>query len=361
MAAAPIDGLRHELADLVHRGHGVRELSLGAARLLRRVVPFDGVCVVALDPASLLPTDEVVEHGLPAAAMARMAELELRGDDVNTFRMLARSRPRAASLSAATGGELDRSRRHREVRRPHGLGDELRAALVAGSATWGGMTLLRGDDRRHFTRTDASVAAAAAPYLAEGLRRAIVLGAPGATGPPGCEETGLLLLAPDDSIVLADPAAERWLADLLAAGRDGARLPVAVTAVASRARGRGDLGRIARARVRTASGQWLVVRGSLLGEGAEARTAVMLEPARSAELAPLIAGAYDLSERERVVTQLVAEGLSTTAIADRLHLSSWTVQDHLKSIFAKVGVRARAELVARLFFGHDPPRLSDRS
>ena len=76
------------------------------------------------------------------------------------------------------------------------------------------------------------------------------------------------------------------------------------------------------------------------------------------DLAPLIADAYDLTERERIVTQLVAAGLQTAAIALRLQISSWTVQDHLKSVFDKTGVCTRGELVARVFFAHDVPRLT---
>ena len=37
----------------------------------------------------------------------------------------------------------------------------------------------------------------------------------------------------------------------------------------------------------------------MLGDASDARAAVILEPARSPELAPLIADAYGLTERER--------------------------------------------------------------
>ena len=41
-------------------------------------------------------------------------------------------------------------------------------------------------------------------------------------------------------------------------------------------------------------------------------------------------------------------GDSTHAIAQSLHLSPYTVQDHFKSIFAKLGVSSRREVASRL-------------
>jgi DNA-binding CsgD family transcriptional regulator len=44
-------------------------------------------------------------------------------------------------------------------------------------------------------------------------------------------------------------------------------------------------------------------------------------------------------------------GASTKAIGQELHLSTYTVKDHLKSIFDKTGVRSCRDLVAQIMTG----------
>jgi DNA-binding CsgD family transcriptional regulator len=223
--------------------------------------------------------------------------------------------------------------------------------------TWGALALLRGSDRAPFSRADAAVVAAVTPQLAEGLRRAVLLDRDASGPADGEDAAGVVVLAPDGSIAFADEVAAVWMDEL---GGNGSAPPV-VAAVAAQARtvaaGLPCDGRIARARVRAGSGRWLLVRASVLADGPGAQVAVMIEPARPHELAPLLADAYRLTEREREVTRLVARGLPTDAIAARLYLSRWTVQDHLKAIFEKVGVTTRGELVARVFFQQRAPEL----
>ena len=150
---------------------------------------------------------------------------------------------------------------------------------------------------------------------------------------------------------MVNGAAAEWLDEFR---EDGRELPLVVAAVARIARdvtsGKSDV--MATARVPAASGRWTLVRGSVLSNETRTRTAVTLEPASVPELAPLVVHAYGLTERERLVTEQVAQGLSTAVIARRLHLSPFTVQDHLKGIFDKLGVSSRGELVAKLFVDH---------
>ena len=59
------------------------------------------------------------------------------------------------------------------------------------------------------------------------------------------------------------------------------------------------------------------------------------------------------------MTHLVLQGETTSGIAGRLFISPQTVQQHLKAIFDKTGVRSRRQLTGQVFFAHYEPRLRD--
>lgn len=361
---AKCERARRDIIRVIHRGLDPDNFARAVTGVLGKVIPHDGTCLLTIDPSTMLPTGEVVENGLPAAAMPRLTEIELRERDFNKFTALARGRQPAASLSQATGGDLQRSLRQRELRRPNGFADELRVVCRDEMGVCGALTLLRAAGRPDFTLAEVRFAASLAGSLADGLRRTMLL-----TGAADNDhhldddgDIGVILLAPDDTVEMANRAAEHWLDELGAADWPGVALPIVIRSVAGEARtaagNDGGDARVARARVRTRVGRWVVARGSVLGDGPQCRVAIVLEAVRPPELAPLIADAYGFTERERAITELVAQGFSTNGIAGRLHLSAYTVQDHLKSIFDKSGAGSRGDLVARLFFDHYAPRLS---
>jgi ATP/maltotriose-dependent transcriptional regulator MalT len=59
-----------------------------------------------------------------------------------------------------------------------------------------------------------------------------------------------------------------------------------------------------------------------------------------------------LTAREVEVLQLIAEGLSNLAIAQKLFLSPETVKVHIKHIYGKLGVNSRTQAIARLHAVH---------
>jgi two-component system, NarL family, nitrate/nitrite response regulator NarL len=70
---------------------------------------------------------------------------------------------------------------------------------------------------------------------------------------------------------------------------------------------------------------------------------------RGQDLDPEAARITGLTEREREVIALISQGLKNRQIGDRLSISETTVVHHLTSIFAKLGVANRLELVTYAF------------
>lgn len=88
--------------------------------------------------------------------------------------------------------------------------------------------------------------------------------------------------------------------------------------------------------------------GQAILDSAVAATVLAGAAASGAGGADPDAGAFPhLTEREREVLDLLARGLTNTAIADRLYLSGKTVRNHVSNIFTKLHVNDRAAAVAR--------------
>jgi DNA-binding CsgD family transcriptional regulator len=346
-----------ELADACARPTTGLELFEDVSRRLREVVPFDGAAWFATDPATVLATSPVRIENVETGHCEAYWERECRVEDSILFRDVARSPLGIATLYDATDGQPARSARYREFLSPQGYGDELRAAFRVGDSTWGVMDLYRDKKRSAFSATDLEHVRRIVPAVGAALRG---MATQSSAATLASEGPGTALFEPGGTVLSLDAQAERLFVEV--AGADWASCPLPMTpifAVVARAsavlegRDRGP----ASARLRLASGRWLSVHASCLrgADGGPGPTALTIEPAKSAQLAPIIVEAYGLTAREQEITRAVARGLSNQEIAAQRFLSPHTVRDHLKAVFAKVGVASRGELVAKLFAEHYAP------
>jgi DNA-binding CsgD family transcriptional regulator len=360
MATYARERAKDRVVELAGRGHDLVSFWREATELLAATVPYYwSPCWFTLDPASLLVTSHFHEglHELPAEWMAA----EYYDDDVNQLIDVARSRSGISTLHEATGGEPSTSKRWHD-NMTLGGDQELIAALRAPSGeVWGALGLYREPGAPMFDRDDLAFVRSLVPALAEGARRGLLVGE--ASDPEGPESPGLVVITEDWEVESLTPGVERWLSELPDGDWDAGRLPSSVLAVAGRALRVAESpsapGEIAVSRVLSRAGTWVVLHGAALVAAGRRRVAVIVEPAHPARISPLLMSAYGLTEREQDVTRLVLQGDSTAQIAERLVVSPHTVQQHLKSIFEKTGVRSRRELVGKVFFSHYEPRMRD--
>jgi DNA-binding CsgD family transcriptional regulator len=354
-AAVAIPDHRLAFARLLHAELDLPGFFEAADRTLARYVPFEASCWLSLDPETFLPTSHF-SHRYRVADMLTLVANEYLVDDSNKFAELARLPRPVGILSRSTGGDLSRSARHRTFLVEHGFGggDELRAVLRDGDVPWGAIAI----HRRHgtFDGREADLIADTSAVMAHGVRRALLR--TGIAGGQVREQVGMILLRADDTVEAATPSARRWLGDLFDSTAGQGAAPLTVVSVAQQARrvGAGASDEVATARLPARSGGWLRLDASLLED--DDRVAVMISSGAESGLADLIARAHGLSSREREVTALTLQGRSTREMAASLRVSPYTVQDHLKSIFDKVGVRSRRELAAQLFVMDVVPRMA---
>jgi DNA-binding CsgD family transcriptional regulator len=355
-----VDRLNREIALLGERGLPRDEFfaELAPRLRLRRVVDNDATCWHTLDPHTRLLTSdaphELIERGIFTAETAVVAgELLVRSEylvpDHNTFGELAARRVPVSTLDRATRGQVERSTRYRDLLEPSGIPHELRAAFVIRGRVWGAVHIARRESSGAFGQSDADALARVAPAVAHGIRASLRFDA--ARRASGTDAPGLIIVGADNAVELMTPPA-RELIDALGSDslsyEDGA-LPATVLSVASFVRAsqhRAEAGSNA-VTVPSPAG-WITLHASK-ADPADDSVAVVLERASGPQSATLRLEMHGVTAREREVATLLARGLSNPGIAAVLVLSPHTVQDHVKSLFEKLDVSSRQELVARVF------------
>ncbi len=221
--------------------------------------------------------------------------------------------------------------------------------------------MFRDDRSTPYSEEDVEFVSSLSGLLARGLRVGLLARLPGEPSVPSTAgRPAVMVFDGAGQLVQASVGAEERLAHLVG----GVHTPVPSAVLGSLVAGAwryaaGATDVVPSSRLRLLSGEWVVLHASPLtaADGSMASVVVTIEEARPPEIVPLVVAAFDLTRRERDVTQLVLQGVDTREIAATLHMSPHTVQDHLKSIFNKTGVSTRRELVARVFFDQYVPRM----
>jgi DNA-binding NarL/FixJ family response regulator len=92
----------------------------------------------------------------------------------------------------------------------------------------------------------------------------------------------------------------------------------------------------------------ICVRACTLSGDHEAHIMLLVERASRQDVVRIALARYPLTPREAEVAALVLRGYSNRRIADSLVLTEYTVEDHLKRIFSKVGVRSRSAMSSKI-------------
>jgi DNA-binding CsgD family transcriptional regulator len=313
---------------------------------LQRVIGFDRWCWPLADPETLLPCSGLAVHDY-VAGVPRTLDLEYSSDAYAAKPVLARRENAAGSLAIETHGDLARSLRWDQVMRHVGIGDVAAVACRDGLGCWGWIEAYRDRSDGSFDEDDLALLASAGPSLGAALRRASYVGATGhsaAQRPPG-----VIVLDAELRPVSWTAAAQAWIADFPGAemhARFG-MLPSVIYPAAAIARTQAEPAG-AHALLRMADQRWAAIEAARLEGDDSGHVAVTVRAATGSETFAVLCRAYALSPREREVVAALVAGLDTRAITERLFISPHTVQDHLKSVFRKVGVASRRELLARL-------------
>jgi DNA-binding CsgD family transcriptional regulator len=280
-------------------------------------------------------------------AVPRTLDLEYSSDGFAAKPVLARRENAAGSLSAETHGDLARSQRWDQVMRHVGIGDVAAVACRDGLGCWGWIEAYRDRADRPFDDDDLALLSSAGPSLGAALRRSSHADAVAHTA--GSRPPGVIVLNPDLQPVSWTASARAWVADFpgAAAHAQFGILPSVIYPAAAIARTH-EAPAGAHALLRMADDRWAAIEAARLEGRDDGHVAVTVRSATGAETFALLCRAYALSRREREVVAALVAGLDTRAITERLFISPHTVQDHLKSVFRKVGVSSRRELLARL-------------
>ena len=366
-----------------------RDLRVAVLAELRQAIAFDAYAWLLTDPETRVGTAPLAE--IPdLAALPRLIRLKYT---TTLNRWTALPRGQCATLAAATGGDLSGSPLWRDLLAGYGVTDVASVVFADQFGCWGFLDLWRcGGPEPGFTPVEQALLGSLTPTLTAALRGAQAATFAEPPAPVSALDAPVVLLL-SGSLELLDqtPRTDAHLRLLLPTSPGAAPVPAAAFNVAAQLlaveAGVDDGPPTARAQL--AGPEWISLRAARLagpgqsgspvqrdrpgpaesaagagqrdgagqpgdagqlrdaGQPDGGRIAVTVEPVALAGRIELYGRACGLTGRERELLHRLARGADTRLLAREMRLSPHTVQDHLKSVFAKTGCGSRGVLLAR--------------
>lgn len=323
-----------------------RALRVALLMELRRVIPCSSHAWLLTDPQTCVGS-------VPVASVPSMADLPtlIRLKYLTTTnRWTTLPAGTATTLLKASDGQPSRSRVWAELLSGYGVLDIASSVFADRHGCWSFLDLWRTDRPFSPTETDllAEFTSLVTPVLRSRLAATLAI-EPIARFPSG-EPVVLLLTSKLEQLTQTDQV-DAFLRTLLPTRAAAAPVPAAAYNVAAQllAREAGVDDHPPSARAHLGGGLWVTLSAAFLGErGAQSSLiAVTIEPLPPEQRCDLFGRVIGLSQRESELLTHLVTGADTRQLAQRMSVSEHTVQDHLKSVFAKAGVNNRRALVAR--------------
>ena len=318
---------------------------------IRRVVDFDAHVWLLTDPITAVGSAPLADVPCLSEIPEAIRLKYLTG--VNRWTKLHADGASVGILRQATAGDPSQSLMWRGILNRYGISDVASVVFADRFGMWGFLDLWREDSKPAYQDSDAAFLDSVSGTITTALRscQAQTLTAPAV--PPGRELGPVVFLLDDSLRVLSEtPASQEWLRMLLPPDADRSPVPASVYNVAGQLQAieQGVDGHPATARVHLSNGFWVTLRAARLNRSEQAQLAVIavtIEETSPVDRLEVFGRAYGLSARETELMSLLATGSDTRDLASRMFLSENTIQDHLKSIFAKTSSRNRRSLLSR--------------
>ena len=329
-----------------------RELRLVVLEEIRAVVGFDAYAWPLTDPQTTVGC-------APLADVPWLPELPraIRLKYLTTTNRWTTLGAPVALLHAATGGDLSQSLLWRELLCDYDVSDVASVVFKDKLGCWGFLDLWRAGTGATFGNDEATFLADVAAPITTALRRCqantFLVPAPGKLARPG---PVVLLLSAGLEVLAQTPETEQYLRVLVPPSEHGTPIPASAYNVGAQllaVEAGVDL-HVPNARMHLADGMWVTVSAARIGDvGAipDRDIAISIEATSPSDRLQIFGLAFGLSAREREVLGYLATGSDTRGLARRSFLSEHTVQDHLKSIFAKTSAHNRRTLLSRALGG----------